>query len=172
MPSRWVCLGLALAVGAALMAAQPGIQALAVLALALLCQRAFRRRALVPLGHCGFAALLLLLAASSALGVAMGMWEARGAAGLAVVIAVVQAGGYAARIVGLSVRLQAVVDSLEDVELLAVLPADAAAEAQRWMAGAGCDAGRLALAVRLAALHVAQRRCDAHVYGRRALLQG
>jgi hypothetical protein len=171
MPSLWVCLGLALAVGAALMAAQPGIQALAVLALALLCQRAFRRRALVPLGHSGFAALLLL-AASSALGVATGIWDARGAAGLAVVIAVVQAGGYAARVVGLSARLQAVVDSLEDVELLALLPADAAAEAQRWMAGAGCDAGRLALAVRLAALHVAQRRCDAHVHGRRALLQG
>lgn len=171
MPSSWICLGLASAAGAVLMAAQPGVQALAVLALALLCHRAFRRRALVPLRHSGFAALLLL-ASSSALGVATGMWDARGAPRLAVVIAVVQAGGYAARVVGLSARLQAVVDSLKDVELLALLPADAAEEAQRWMAGAGCDAGRLALAVRLAALHVAQRRCDAHVYGRRALLQG
>ena len=171
MPSSWVGLGLVLAAGAALMAAQPGVQAVAVLALALLCHRAFRRSSLAPLGNPGFAVLLLLLA-TSALGIATGMWGAWGAAGLAVVIAVVHVGSYAARVVGLSMRLQAVVDSLEDVELLALLPPDAAAEAGRWMAGAGGDAGRLAVAVPLAALHVALGRCDARVRDRRALLLG
>lgn len=171
MPSSWMCLGLVMAVGAAFMAVQPGMQALAVLALAVLCHRAFRQPALVPLRRPGFAAMLLL-AASSALGVVAGLWVARGLAELGGVIAVVQAAGYAACVSGFSVRLQAVVDSLEDAELLAVLPAEAAAEARRWMAGDERDAGRLAVVVPLAALHVAQRRCDVRVRGGRALLQG
>lgn len=171
MPSSWVCLGVALAAGAALMAAQAGVQAVAVLVLAVLGRRAFRRPSLAPFRNPGFAAMLLL-AATLALGVATGMWGARGAAGLAVVIAVVHVGSYAARVVGLSMRLQAVVDSLEDVELLALLPPDAAADARRWMTGAGGDAGRLAVVVPLAALHVALGRCDARLRGRRALPLG
>ncbi len=52
-------------------------------------------------------------------------------------------------------QLQGAADSLDDAQLLALLPADAAQLAQRWRAGDDRHAPELAVVMHLAVMHAA-----------------
>ncbi len=115
---------------------------------------------------------MVLLAASMPFGASLGEWGADTPVWLAISTAVAQTGGYAVRIVRLSLRLQEAVDSVDDAEIMVLLPPGALPEARRWIVGDECDVGKLTLVVPLAALHVALGRCGVGIRRERALVAG
>ncbi|MCL7713577.1 hypothetical protein [Stenotrophomonas mori] len=160
MPSGAACMAMLVAIGCGLFAVQDGMRALAILTLAVLCHVVAGGSALVPVRRAGLL-LMLLLSVSVLLDAAPGAAGEDLAVWTALLIGTLQMLGYARRVMQLSCQLQAVVDSVEDAELMALLPPDVVPDAQRWIAGDQRVAGRLALLVPLAALHLALGRCGA-----------
>jgi len=158
LPSVWVRLGLVAILVGVLAMDGPGMRAAAIVLVALLCHLAIGRPGMVPFKRCGCVAMLLLALWMPFSGT-LGPMDADILAWLAVAIAAALLLGCVGRVLWLSRELKRAVVAFEDAELLALLPAEMAPQARRWIEGDDGEAGALAVILPLAALHLALGRC-------------